>query len=111
LGGVITYRISNHECEIISLNSLVDNQGLGTVLIDAVIHEASKQACSRVRVSTTNDNLRALGFYQKRGFRLTNLRPGAVDEARRQKPAIPLTGDNGIALRDEIELELTLLGR
>ena len=31
---------------------------------------------------TTNDNLAALHFYQRRGFRLADLRPGAVDEAR-----------------------------
>jgi hypothetical protein len=58
---------------------------------------------------TTNDNLVALRFYQRRGFRLSALRPGAVDEARRRlKPAIPDAGAFGIPLRDELELELRL---
>jgi len=61
---------------------------------------------------TTNDNLRALGFYQRRGFRLASLRPGAVDEARRTlKPEIPEIGDDGIPIRDELDLEMDLDGR
>ena len=58
---------------------------------------------------TTNDNLDALRFYQRRGFRLAELRPGAVDRAReRLKPEIPRTGEHGIPLRDELVLEMAL---
>jgi hypothetical protein len=57
---------------------------------------------------TTNDNLRALRFYQRRGLRLAALYPGAVEESRRLKPSIPLIGENGIPIRDELELELDL---
>ena len=57
---------------------------------------------------TTNDNLRALRFYQRRGFRLKELRPGAVNDARRLKPQIPLYGADGIPMRDEIELIASL---
>ena len=40
---------------------------------------------------TTSDNLVALRFYQRAGFRMAELRPGAVDAARaRLKPSIPL---------------------
>ncbi|EPE61206.1 hypothetical protein L479_02426 [Exiguobacterium sp. S17] len=53
---------------------------------------------------TTNDNLRALAFYQKRGWRLAGIIPGAVDEARLQKPSIPMIGEHGIPLHDEIIL-------
>lgn len=59
----------------------------------------------RIWLITTNDNLNALGFYQKRGFRIKAVYPGAVDEARRIKPEIPLAASNGIPIRDEIELE------
>jgi hypothetical protein len=31
-----------------------------------------------------------------------------VDEARRLKPSIPLVGDHGIPVHDELELELPL---
>jgi hypothetical protein len=46
----------------------------------------------------------ALRFYQRRGFALTELRPGAVDESRRMKPQIPLVGAYGIHIRDELVL-------
>jgi hypothetical protein len=60
-------------------------------------------------VVTTNDNLAALQFYQRRGFRLVLLRPGAVDGSREfLKPEIPTLGAHGIALRDELELEMML---
>lgn len=106
--GLVTYVIQNDECEIISLDSLQENRGIGTALIDAVVAEARTHGCRRVRVSTSNDNLRALGFYQKRGFVLAVIRRGAVNEARKLKPGIPLIGDHGIPLRDEVELEMPL---
>jgi len=57
-------------------------------------------------VTETNDTLGAARFYQRRGFVLSALRPGAVDEARRRlKPEIGTVGDFGIPLRDELELE------
>ena len=106
--GVVTYLVRDSECEIISLNSLEPSRGVGSALIEAVVREARRHACRRVFLSTTNDNLRALGFYQRRSFAITALRPGALNEARRRKPAIPLIGENGIPLRDEIELEMRL---
>ena len=103
---VITYIIRDDSCEIISLNSLKENQGLGTALIGKVANEAHQQNCRRLFLVTTNDNLHALGFYQRRGFQLTAIRCGAVDEARKIKASIPLMGMNDIPLRDEIELEM-----
>lgn len=110
-GGVATYRIQGGECEIISLNSLHEGQGSATALLNAVANEARRQGCRRVLLSTTNDNLHALGFYQKRGFELVRILRGAVNEARRIKPGIPRIGENGVPLRDEIELELSLPGQ
>ena len=57
---------------------------------------------------TTNDNLSALQFYQKRGFDMSRLYHNAVDKSRKIKPQIPLTGANGIPIRHEIELEMKL---
>jgi DNA-3-methyladenine glycosylase I len=82
--------------------------GIGTALIEAVADEAGKRGCRRVTLSTTNDNLHSLGFYQRRGFELVSIRRGAVTESRKRKPGIPLLGENEIPLRDEIELELRL---
>ena len=67
--GFVTYNIQNDSCEIISLNSLKENQGIGTALMDEVLNEARKQNCRRIFLFTTNDNLHALGFYQQRGFK------------------------------------------
>ena len=64
--------------------------------------------CRRVWLITTNDNLRALRFYQRRGFRLVAVHPNALARSRELKPSIPEIGLDGIPLRDELELELTL---
>jgi ribosomal protein S18 acetylase RimI-like enzyme len=106
--GEVTYTISDGDCEIVSLDSLREGQGLGTRLIGAVVEQARQQNCRRVFLITTNDNLNALGFYQKRGFELVRIHRGAVDEARKIKQSIPLIGMNNIPLRDEIELEIVL---
>jgi GNAT superfamily N-acetyltransferase len=106
--GVVTFYIRDEECEIVSLDSLREGQGIGSKLINVVLEEARKQNCRRVFLITTNDNMRALRFYQKRGFELAALHRGAVNESRKIKPSIPLTGNDGIPLRDEIELEMKL---
>lgn len=106
--GLITYHVAGDACEVVSLDSARPGLGVGTALLDAVAAEARRWGCRRVWLITTNDNLRALGFYQRRGFALVAVRRGAVDEARKLKPEIPLVGDGGIPIRDEIELELLL---
>jgi GNAT superfamily N-acetyltransferase len=80
--------------------------GIGTMLIEAAADAARHFRCHEVRLTTTNDNVDALRFYQRRGFRLAELRPGAVDRSRQEKPQIPRTGDYGIPLHDEIDLTL-----
>jgi GNAT superfamily N-acetyltransferase len=105
--GLITYFIQNNECEIMSLDSLHERQGVGTGLIHAVIETARQANCARICVNTTNDNLNALKFYQKLGFQLVTIRRNTMDEVRQLKPAVPEIGEHGIPLRDEIELELT----
>jgi ribosomal protein S18 acetylase RimI-like enzyme len=106
--GEITYTFSGNDCEIVSLDSLREGQGIGTRLIQAVVEEARKQNCKRIFLITTNDNLNALGFYQKRGFELVKINRGAMIETRKLKTGIPLIGANNIPLRDEIELEMIL---
>ena len=93
------------EVELIALATDPHGQGAGGGLIDAVMDRARGEGVSAVWLVTTNDNLRALRFYQRRGFRLRALHPNAVTRARQQvKPGIPLTGEDGIPVRDEIEL-------
>jgi ribosomal protein S18 acetylase RimI-like enzyme len=106
--GEITYHVSGNDCEIVSLDSLREGQGVGTMLINKVLEQARAKGCQRIFLITTNDNLHALGFYQKRGFELVAVHRGAVNESRKIKPSIPLVGNDGIPLRDEIELEMIL---
>jgi ribosomal protein S18 acetylase RimI-like enzyme len=106
--GLVTFIIKNDECEVTSLDSLREGKGIGTKLIDAIMEEARKQNCKRLFLVTTNDNLRALGFYQRRNFVLVKLYPNAMEKTRKIKPSVPLIGYNDIPLRDEIELEINL---
>ena len=106
--GLITFVCKEHEMEVTSLDSLREGQGLGTKLIDLVVAEARSRKCRRLVLITTNDNLHAIGFYQKRGFQMAAIHRGAVDESRKIKPGIPKIGNHGIPLRDEIELEMVL---
>lgn len=106
--GMITWRTLDDALEILSLDSLHEGQGIGTILLEQAVAEAKKQRLRRLVLTTTNDALRALRFYQRRGFDLLCLRRGAVDKARKKKPQIPLTGENGIPLHHEIDLERIL---
>ncbi|MGH9548576.1 MAG: GNAT family N-acetyltransferase [Terriglobales bacterium] len=103
--GVATYRIEDGECELITLDSLVQWQGIGSTLIDAVEEEARKQACSRMWMITTNYNIDGLRFYQRKGYVISAVHVNAVAESRKLKPSIPITGMYGIDIRDEVEFE------
>ena len=109
LVGAATYVIDGDHCELVTLHADERFRGVGSALL-AALHDIARDAgCARLVVTTTNDNLDALRFYQRRGFRLARLRPGAVDESRaRLKPEIPDVGSHGIPLRDELELEMVL---
>ncbi len=106
--GLVAYRVDDEGCEVTVLFSTEEGAGVGNALL-AAVRERVAGTCSRLWLVTTNDNLCALGFYQRRGFVLRALRPGTVDVARaRLKPSIPAVGEDGIPIRDELELELAL---
>jgi GNAT superfamily N-acetyltransferase len=109
LEGVATYIAGPESWELLTLHARAPRQGTGSALVAALERLASGAGAARIRVTTTNDNLDALRFYQRRGFRLSVLRAGAVDESReRLKAEISSAGDHGIPLRDELELEKPL---
>lgn len=103
--GILHYHINNNVCEIITLASLSQGIGVGSSLLNTVESLAASNHCQKLRVTTTNDNLHALGFYQRRGFHLVRLRPNQLKKSRQIKPNIPLVGENKITLRDELVLE------
>ena len=106
--GLVTYRVSGKEMEILSLDSLREHKGIGTLLLNAAIGKARDSGLERIMLITTNDNLPALRFYQKRGFDLVQIRRNALEQARKIKPEIPLIGMDSIPIKHEIELELIL---
>jgi len=108
IAGLATYEIRADQCEIVSLDSCQENRGIGTALVEQLIKIARASQCRRVWLVTTNDNVRAMGFYQRRGFNMAALHVDAVSEARSLKPEIPARGLDGIPIRHEIEFELVL---
>jgi GNAT superfamily N-acetyltransferase len=107
--GVLTYVIDGARCEVLTLHADERGRGVGSALLAEVKRVAAEAGCTTLWLITTNDNVDALRFYQRRGFRLAALHPGAVDYSRAHiKPEIPELGDHGIPLRDELELELEL---
>ena len=94
--------------ELVTLDALSLRRGIGTALVEALAGVLRTEGHAALRVTTTNDNLDALRFYQRRGFRICAVRRGAVDAARKLKPTIPILGAYRIPLHDEIELERAL---
>ncbi len=105
---LITYYITGKSCEFVTLDNTRPSTGVGTALIEVVKDTAIKSGCKRIWLITTNDNTYALRFYQKRGFVLVAAHRNALEQSRKLKPEIPLIGNGGIPLRDEIELEMFL---
>lgn len=107
--GLITFRVRNKELEIVSLDSFLERKGIGTALVRKVKRFANTKNLKRIWLITTNDNLDALRFWQKRGFFISKAYPSAIDKvSRKLKPQIPKIGAFGIPIRDEIELEMKI---
>ncbi|MES0880749.1 GNAT family N-acetyltransferase [Roseibium sp. SCP14] len=102
LVGLVTLIKTDGEWEILTLDSINRWGGVGSQLLDAVVTEARANNIKRLTVRTSNDNLDAFRFYQRRGFRFERIGQGVIDREREQKPGIPLRGDYGIEIRDEI---------
>ena len=106
--GVITWRREGDALKIVSIAAEPEGVGIGRALLAAAEAEARRLGATRIVLSTTNDNLRALGFYQRAGFRLVRLHPGATARLRATKPSIPEVAPNGIPIRDQLDLEKPL---
>ena len=107
--GLLTAAARDDGWELVLLVATERRAGVASLLVERLLEEARAAGASRVWLVTTNDNLGALAFYQRLGFRLSALRPGAVDEARATlKPEIPARGQDDLPIRDELELALPL---
>jgi GNAT superfamily N-acetyltransferase len=106
--GLITYHVEKSSCQLITLNSVVKNKGIGTALLKKVRNLGKKLGWKRMWGITTNDNLDALKFYWRKGCIIKRIHPNAISYSRKLKPEIPLIGNYGIPIRDEIEIEFKL---
>lgn len=103
--GLVTYNIKDNKLEIVTMNAVVQGKGIGTALLKAIERTTHKLKYKKIWLITTNDNVDALRFYQQRGFNIVAIYRNALKFSRKLKPEIPLIGNYGIPLRDEIELE------
>jgi GNAT superfamily N-acetyltransferase len=109
--GVLTYEIAGDAIEVVSIEADPPRLGTGTALLAAAVNLGFAEGLARLWLVTTNDNVDALRFYQRRGLHILEVRPDGVARSREVKPSIPLIGSYGIPMRDEIVLGRDLFDR
>lgn len=107
VAGLLTYTRREDVAHLVTINAFAGG-GVGSALLSALVEQCRGAGVRRIDITTTNDNTRALRFYQRAGFRLTALYVDAVTAARKRKPRIPTTGLDGIPIRDELALSMEL---
>ena len=105
--GLLTFDVEDAVLEVVTVDAFRPREGIGSALMLAAIERAHAAACARVRVMTTNDNAPAIAFYRSLGFRVAEVRAGAVEASRALKPSIPRLGVGGVPITDEIDLEFS----
>lgn len=106
--GLITWHIEGDEAEFVTVDAYQQGRHIGGRLLDGAEAELRKRGVRRARIVTTNDNLRAVAFYVRRGYRLMRIELDGVERVRKVKPGVPLIGNENIPLRDMYELEKEL---
>lgn len=94
--------------ELIGLRAVNQWAGTGTALMDELEARARAVGASAIYLCTTNDNLSALRFYQRRGYHIKTVHPGEFRNILKIKgfdPDTEVIGQGGIRIRDEIVLE------
>jgi GNAT superfamily N-acetyltransferase len=107
--GLLTYQLADEQCEVVTIDSFREGMGIGSILIDSVVHLARDVRCRRVWLVTTNDNVHAQAWYEARGFRLVAVHAGAAAASRELKPSIPMIGHAGVPITDELEYEYPIV--
>lgn len=107
--GLVLYDVFDEALEVVTLVSQRAGAGIGRQLLDSILAVARQTACRRAWLITTNNNEQAIRFYKGLGWRLIAVHEGAVVEARRIKPEIPLHDSAGVSISDEWEFEQRLL--
>ena len=107
--GLLSYAVERDwdALNIVALNILPGYQGREGArrLIDLLEEKAQGFGIGRLVVATSNDNVLALYFYQRLGFRISEL---LVDAIEPNSAGEHFVGLGGIPVRDEIRLEKRL---
>jgi len=105
--GFISFTEADDTVIIVALGMLPQYQsaGVGRSLIEKVEGEAKRMLKKRLLVSTSNDDLPALAFYQSLGFQIYEVKPNVIAE----KHGEILEGIGGLPVRDELRLQKILL--
>jgi ribosomal protein S18 acetylase RimI-like enzyme len=102
---VVTWWVDHERAEIVSVHAEPTGSAAGTRVMDAAEDELRERGVKTIVLATTSDNVRALNFYQRRGYRLVRLHLDAMDKVRDMKPGVPELGRDGMPLRDMWEVE------
>lgn len=107
LSGALAYRLFGDALHMVALatDPMWQRSGVGGHLVAEAELLARRLNLQRLVVATTNDNLPALYFYQRRGYRMTVLVPDSIIAHTGQAVA----GFAGIPVRDEVRLEKRLI--
>ena len=103
-GGLVTWDADGDRAEIVTLDAFEQGRHVGGRLLDGAEEELRRRRVKMATIMTTNDNLRAIAFYVRRGYRIVAVHLDAMERVRQLKPAVPKTGQDGLPLRDVIEL-------
>jgi ribosomal protein S18 acetylase RimI-like enzyme len=108
--GLLTFAVDDAGVEVVTIDVEREGQGIGRSLMNAVREKAVQAGAHRLWLSTTNNHVRAFGFYQKWGMDLVQLIHEGVTASRAVKPSIPMVDQRGIPVRHELIFELNLDG-
>jgi ribosomal protein S18 acetylase RimI-like enzyme len=108
IGAALAWRPMENAFHIVALvtEPMWQRAGLGGHLVAEAELLARRRERTRMVVTLANDNIPALYFYQRRGYRLTTVVRGSF-ASRRDAPPI---GFAGIPILDEIQLTKELTG-
>jgi ribosomal protein S18 acetylase RimI-like enzyme len=107
--GLLTVRHDEFEYEVVSISTSIEGSGVGQALMSRAIHDARSFGCRRIWLTTTNNNIRAIAFYERLGMNLCAFYPDGVSASRQVKPSIPLRDGSGVPIAHELEFELLLM--
>jgi ribosomal protein S18 acetylase RimI-like enzyme len=106
--GLAVVAVRGDEYEVVAISTSTPRHGVGRALMARCVEEARTLGCRRVWLTTTNDNVGAIAFYQRIGMDLCAFYRHGVRAARRVKPSIPLRDAMGVPIEHELEFELLL---